>query len=182
MFPFTIEKHGQEEEKHGIKKEEVFETNAKYLLHLFKYVNFNNEKIETKTNGLNYSSFCNAFTIYLSMIIVGFTKIMFSVLDETNSTAELRKNFEEHTNTYFKKEYIIQFYSKISSELLSKLEDQTEIQLDYFIIEEQAFVDLCKHYPFIINYFQLREEYIQFVKLNILDKKENNSSSILDLF
>ena len=60
---------------------EIRENNAKYLLHLFKYANFNNEQIDKDNNSIKYISLCNAFTIYLSMILVGFTKILYSCID-----------------------------------------------------------------------------------------------------
>lgn len=184
MFPFTAEKEDittdnsndneRKDEKEGQKENQKEKINAQYLLHLFKCVNFNNDKIDIKTKEVKYTILCNSFTIYLSMILVGFTKIIYSCLNENNSEEKLRKDMKDHIEKYFKKEYIIKFYGEISKELLEKFEDQTEIQLDEYIIEEDSFVQLCHNKPFILNYFDLRKEYINFVK-KISNIKEENS-------
>lgn len=182
MFPFTLEKEpeqkNEKKEEYEKKIKEIRENNAKYLLHLFKYANFNNEQIDKDNNSIKYISLCNAFTIYLSMILVGFTKILYSCIDNKEENEQFKIEMESHLKRFFNKDYIINFYKKISASLYCDFEEQNEITLEQYLIQEDQFVDFCNNNLYLFHYFELRKKFIDYVKT----EEEVNNKGVIGFF
>ena len=139
------------------------------LFNLLKIVQFSEiiNHISHKSD-IKYSVFLENFNMYLALILSGFTKIIYENLHENNSEELIRNEMKYNLENYLTQNNIKNFYLKISNNLrknvelkknLNKLYSLNDVEIDF-----DMFKQFCKENKFIIEYFELRKNFLLFAQ------------------
>ena len=167
MLPFNF----NEKELSDSQKYQIF-------FNVLKDINFSIDEKQNESNNesIIYSNFLENFNLYLALILSGFTKIIYENLHENNSEELIRKEILYSLQNYFIPDNINNFYMKISQNFRIKIEAKKNIHKLFTInkveITIKMFNEFCEENKFIIDYFELRKEFISFVKELKEKKKE----------
>ena len=146
--------------------------NKKYQIffNALKNINFSIDEQQNSINNefITYSMFLENFNLYLALTLSGFTKIIYENLHENNSEEIIRKEILYNLQNYFIPDNINNFYMKISQNLRNKVEmkknEEKLSTINEVEITFAMFNVFCNENKFIINYFELRKEFISFAK------------------
>lgn len=161
-----------------LKVSDAFDKKTTHLYKCLKYVNFrgsDKDKISID-DYIEYSIFCENFLTYLAMILSGFTKIIRETLHENNSDELMRNEMDDNLNRIFQADIIKEYYSYLTKELIGRIvSDDKNSNIESYKVTVDDFRFLCKEHEQVVNYFQLREDYIKFAKkkLNSLTLTDN---------
>ena len=155
--------------------------NKKYQIffNALKNINFSIDENQNSSNNesITYSMFLENFNLYLALTLSGFTKIIYENLHENNSEEIIRKEILYNLQNYFIPDNINNFYMKISQNLRNKVEmkknEEKLSTINEVEITFAMFNVFCNENKFIINYFELRKEFISFAK-ELKEKKKKN--------
>lgn len=155
--------------------------NKKYQIffNALKNINFSIDEQQNSINNesITYSMFLENFNLYLALTLSGFTKIIYENLHENNSEEIIRKEILYNLQNYFIPDNINNFYMKISQNLRNKVETKKNEEKLSTINEVEItfamFNVFCNENKFIINYFELRKEFISFAK-ELKEKEKKN--------
>ena len=167
MLPFNF----NEKELSDSQKYQIF-------FNVLKDINFSidDKQNESNNESIIYSNFLENFNLYLALTLSGFTKIIYENLHENNSEELIRKEILYSLQNYFIPDNINNFYMKISQNFRIKIEAKKNIHKLFTInkveITIKMFNEFCEENKFIIDYFELRKEFISFVKELKEKKKE----------
>ena len=159
MLPFNF----NEKELSDSQKYQIF-------FNVLKDINFSIDEKQNESNNesIIYSNFLENFNLYLALTLSGFTKIIYENLHENNSEELIRKEILYSLQNYFIPDNINNFYMKISQNFRIKVEAKKNIHKLFTInkveITFKMFNEFCEENKFIIDYFELRKEFISFVK------------------
>lgn len=159
MLPFNF----NEKELLDSQKYQIF-------FNVLKDINFSidDKQNESNNESIIYSNFLENFNLYLALTLSGFTKIIYENLHENNSEELIRKEILYSLQNYFIPDNINNFYMKISQNFRIKVEAKKNIHKLFTInkveITFKMFNEFCEENKFIIDYFELRKEFISFVK------------------
>ena len=159
MLPFNF----NEKELSNSQKYQIF-------FNVLKNINFSIDDTQNYSNSesIIYANFLENFNLYLALILSGFTKIIYENLHENNSEEIIRKEILYSLQNYFIPDNINKFYMKISQNFRIKVESKKNIHKLFTInkveITIKMFNEFCEENKFIIDYFELRKEFISFVK------------------
>jgi hypothetical protein len=159
MLPFNF----NEKELSDSQKYQIF-------FNVLKDINFSidDKQNESNNESIIYSDFLENFNLYLALTLSGFTKIIYENLHENNSEELIRKEILYNLQNYFIPDNINNFYMKISQNFRIKVEAKKNIHKLFTInkveITIKMFNEFCEENKFIIDYFELRKEFISFVK------------------
>ena len=159
MLPFNF----NEKELSDSQKYQIF-------FNVLKDINFSIDDKQNESNNetIIYSNFLENFNLYLALTLSGFTKIIYENLHENNSEELIRKDIYYSLQNYFIPDNINNFYMKISQNFRIKVEAKKNIHKLFTInkveITIKMFNEFCEENKFIIDYFELRKEFISFVK------------------
>lgn len=159
MLPFNF----NEKELSDSQKYQIF-------FNVLKDINFSidDKQNESNNESIIYSNFLENFNLYLALTLSGFTKIIYENLHENNSEELIRKEILYSLQNYFIPDNINNFYMKISQNFRIKVEAKKNIHKLFTInkveITFKMFNEFCEENKFIIDYFELRKEFISFVK------------------
>ena len=148
------------------------EKKCEILYEKIKLINYSDKDENLLEPDMSYNRFCEAFSVYLAIVLSGFTKVLSDVLNEKNNKDEelLREGFIENLNTIFNPDNIRDYYKIIINDLIIRLEHSKDfINLDQAKVNYQDFKFLCEKKP-IVDYFKLRENFINFSKNKRNDK------------
>ena len=155
----------------------------KILFNTLKIINFSENNRNYNNENVLYSIFLENFNVYLALILSGFTKIIYDNLHENNSEELIRKEILYNLENYFTQDNINNFYIKISKEFRKKIEMKKNLKklstLDEVEIDFEMFNEFCSENNFIIEYFELRKEFILFAKTRIKNKDNLNEKDII---
>lgn len=161
MNPFTL------------KEKTAFDEKVKHFYNTIKCANFFDSESDLTQKEIKYKDFCNTFATYLAIVLSGYTKLIFSLLDENNCDEETLRVYKINMEKYFKSGTIKEYYSYITQKLREKIEkSKTATNIDRDIVSLDDFIYFCQQEPFVLNYFKLRENYLQFAE-------EKESSNII---
>ena len=120
----------------------------------------------TNFNTFNYERFCETFNVFLAIILSGFTKIIYENFN--NEKEEFIKNDMNTNLTYlFTDENIRIFYKKLTKDLIKDLENSVDFdKIENSIVTKEVFSKFCKKKIFLLNYFELRKKFINFITEN----------------
>ena len=155
--------------------------NKKYQIffNALKIINFSIDEQQNSINNesITYSMFLENFNLYLALTLSGFTKIIYENLHENNSEEIIRKEILYNLQNYFIPDNINNFYMKISQNLRNKVEmkknEEKLSTINEVEITFAMFNVFCNENKFIINYFELRKEFISFAK-ELKEKEKKN--------
>ncbi len=155
--------------------------NKKYQIffNALKNINFSIDEQQNSINNesITYSMFLENFNLYLALTLSGFTKIIYENLHENNSEEIIRKEILYNLQNYFIPDNINNFYMKISQNLRNKVEmkknEEKLSTINEVEITFAMFNVFCNENKFIINYFELRKEFISFAK-ELKEKEKKN--------
>jgi hypothetical protein len=155
--------------------------NKKYQIffNALKIINFSIDENQNSINNesITYSMFLENFNLYLALTLSGFTKIIYENLHENNSEEIIRKEILYNLQNYFIPDNINNFYMKISQNLRNKVEmkknEEKLSTINEVEITFAMFNVFCNENKFIINYFELRKEFISFAK-ELKEKEKKN--------
>ena len=155
--------------------------NKKYQIffNALKNINFSIDENQNSSNNesITYSMFLENFNLYLALTLSGFTKIIYENLHENNSEEIIRKEILYNLQNYFIPDNINNFYMKISQNLRNKVEmkknEEKLSTINEVEITFAMFNVFCNENKFIINYFELRKEFISFAK-ELKEKEKKN--------
>ena len=159
MLPFNF----NEKELSDSQKYQIF-------FNVLKDINFSidDKQNESNNESIIYSDFLENLNLYLALTLSGFTKIIYENLHENNSEEIIRKEILYSLQNYFIPDNINKFYMKISQNFRIKVESKKNIHKLFTInkveITIKMFNEFCEENKFIIDYFELRKEFISFVK------------------
>ena len=159
MLPFNF----NEKELSDSQKYQIF-------FNVLKDINFSidDKQNESNNESIIYSDFLENLNLYLALTLSGFTKIIYENLHENNSEELIRKEILYNLQNYFIPDNINNFYMKISQNFRIKVESKKNIHKLFTInkveITIKMFNEFCEENKFIIDYFELRKEFISFVK------------------
>jgi hypothetical protein len=159
MLPFNF----NEKELSDSQKYQIF-------FNVLKDINFSidDKQNESNNESIIYSDFLENLNLYLALTLSGFTKIIYENLHENNSEELIRKEIYYSLQNYFIPDNINNFYMKISQNFRIKVEAKKNIHKLFTInkveITIKMFNEFCEENKFIIDYFELRKEFISFVK------------------
>ena len=159
MLPFNF----NEKELSDSQKYQIF-------FNVLKDINFSidDKQNESNNESIIYSDFLENLNLYLALTLSGFTKIIYENLHENNSEELIRKEILYSLQNYFIPDNINNFYMKISQNFRIKVEAKKNIHKLFTInkveINIKMFNEFCEENKFIIDYFELRKEFISFVK------------------
>ena len=159
MLPFNF----NEKELSNSQKYQIF-------FNVLKNINFSIDDTQNYSNSesIIYANFLENFNLYLALILSGFTKIIYENLHENNSEEIIRKEILYSLQNYFIPDNINKFYMKISQNFRIKVEAKKNLHKLFTInkveITIKMFNEFCEENKFIIDYFELRKEFISFVK------------------
>ena len=159
MLPFNF----NEKELSDSQKYQIF-------FNVLKDINFSidDKQNESNNESIIYSDFLENLNLYLALTLSGFTKIIYENLHENNSEELIRKEILYNLQNYFIPDNINNFYMKISQNLRNKVKNKKNEEKLSTINEVEItfamFNVFCKENKFIIDYFELRKEFISFVK------------------
>jgi hypothetical protein len=159
MLPFNF----NEKELSDSQKYQIF-------FNVLKDINFSidDKQNESNNESIIYSDFLENLNLYLALTLSGFTKIIYENLHENNSEELIRKEILYSLQNYFIPDNINNFYMKISQNFRIKVESKKNIHKLFTInkveITIKMFNEFCEENKFIIDYFELRKEFISFVK------------------
>ena len=168
MLPFNF----NEKELSDSQKYQIF-------FNVLKDINFSidDKQNESNNESIIYSDFLENFNLYLALTLSGFTKIIYENLHENNSEEIIRKEILYNLQNYFIPDNINNFYMKISQNLRNKVEKKKNEEKLSTINEVEItfamFNVFCNENKFIINYFELRKEFISFAK-ELKEKEKKN--------
>jgi hypothetical protein len=168
MLPFNF----NEKELPDNKKYQIF-------FNALKNINFSIDENQNSSNNesITYSMFLENFNLYLALTLSGFTKIIYENLHENNSEEIIRKEILYNLQNYFIPDNINNFYMKISQNLRNKVEikknEEKLSTINEVEITFAMFNVFCKENKFIIDYFELRKEFISFAK-ELKEKEKKN--------
>ena len=152
MCPFTL------------KDTMLVEEREKILFECIKCVNYSNKEVNLLEKDMTYNRFCETFSVYLAIILSGFTKVLKESLNEKDTEQNfLKDGFVENLKNWFNPENIKNYYMKIINDLVKQIENSKDFNsLDNSMVTFELFKDLCEKNPQIIDYFKLRDDFIQF--------------------
>ena len=152
MCPFTL------------KDTMLIEERVKILFECIKCVNYSNKDVNLLDKDMTYNRFCETFSVYLAIILSGFTKVLKESLNEKDDEFNyLKDGFIENLKIWFNPENIKDYYMKIINDLVEKIENSKNFNsLDNSMVNFELFKDLCEKNPQIIDYFKLRDDFIEF--------------------
>jgi hypothetical protein len=130
------------------------------------YENLKNASFSKKITNFNtfyYERFCENFNVYLAIILSGFTKIIYENFNDEKQ--ELIKNDMNTNLTYlFTNENIRIFYKKLTKDLIKDLENSVGFEkIENCNVTKEIFTNFCKKKIFLLNYFELRKRFINFI-------------------
>ena len=133
------------------------------------YENLKNASFSKKITNFNtfyYERFCENFNVYLAIILSGFTKIIYENFNDEKQ--ELIKNDMNTNLTYlFTNENIRIFYKKLTKDLIKDLENSVGFEkIENCNVTKEIFTNFCKKKNFLLNYFELRKRFINFITEN----------------
>lgn len=158
-----------------LKEKTAFDVKVKHFYNTIKCVNFIDSESDLTQKEIKYKDFCNTFATYLAIILSGYTKLIFSLLDENNCDELTKREFKVNMEKYFHSDTIKEYYSHITKKLRDKIEkSKTSTNIDEDTVSLDDFIYFCQQESFVLNYFKLRENYLQFAE------KKDNSNIIKD--
>ena len=135
---------------------------------IVRNITIDDKQNESNNESIIYSDFLENLNLYLALTLSGFTKIIYENLHENNSEELIRKEILYSLQNYFIPDNINNFYMKISQNFRIKVEAKKNIHKLFTInkveINIKMFNEFCEENKFIIDYFELRKEFISFVK------------------
>lgn len=142
--------------------------NITYFFQILRCVNLSNKDADMTIKTIPYPQFCESMLYYLSVVLSGFTKIVFETLDENNSDEIVRMDLDKHLKEIFSRDMVSQYYSeKIIPHFMKAIENLKHFTtLEAYFVTSDDMELICKHNPQLINYLQLREHYIEFAYEN----------------
>lgn len=155
-----------------LKKNDNFNDNVDVFYDYLKRVNFSSKNMPLIKEDMTYGQFSDTFSLYLAIVLSGWTKlIMDNLKNSENSDEMLMNDFQESLNVYFIPENINRYYSYLTCNMVKDLESRPGYSgLSNSKITRDDFKDLCEEFPCIVNYFELRENFREFV-----DKYNSNN-------
>ena len=145
-----------------LKSTMIFEEKCKILFECIKYTNyFDNDS----NNVLTYKIFYETFSLYLIIILSGYTKILYEALDKNNNNDQkLRESFIYNLKNLFNPKNIKEYYEKLINDLINRNKNIENKDFDNENVNYEDFKVLCEKYPQIIDYFNLRNNFIEFAE------------------
>ena len=143
-----------------LKSTMLFDEKCEILYEYIKCVNFN-EKDVNLNEDIKYNSFCETFKNYLEIILSGYTKVLSETLDSDNYE-KLKEQFNENLINLFNPKNIIEYYTKIIDDLNDVKDSKKDENSENEKVNLFSFKQLCEKNPQIIDYFNLRDDFIKF--------------------
>lgn len=169
MIPFILREKGKVSDKI---REEHFYKNVDTFYEYIEKVSFSDKNMSLIKHEMNYEQFSETFLLYLAIVLSGWTKLIMesSTIDKES---DLYKDFEESLNFYFTPENIKKYYSNLTKDLIRDLQSKPEyVELNSSIVEKEDFKIFCEDNEFILDYFELRKNFREFIE------KENTSKIV----
>jgi hypothetical protein len=142
----------------------IFDEKCKILFECIK----NSSCFENNLNNdLTYKIFYETFSVYLIIILSGFTKILNECLNENNSDEILRESFIYNLKNLFNPKFIKEYYEKLINYITNRIKKKENEDFDNEIVNYEDFKFLCEKNPQIIDYFILRSDFIRFAENKI---------------
>ena len=147
-----------------LKSTMIFDEKCKILFECIK----NSSCFENNLNNdLTYKIFYETFSVYLIIILSGFTKILNECLNENNSDEILRESFIYNLKNLFNPKFIKEYYEKLINYITNRIKKKENEDFDNEIVNFEDFKFLCEKNPQIIDYFILRSDFIRFAENKI---------------
>lgn len=147
-----------------IKKEAPFEQNALYLFNAIRCVSFTGKDWDFTEKSMKYVDFCDTFATYLAMILSGYSKLISSLLNENNCDELMMNELNVNLTKYFDPDILKEYYTVITKKLRKKIEDANNNNIENYSVNGDDFLYFCKEEPYVLNYFELRANFIKFAK------------------
>lgn len=144
-----------------LKSTMLFDEKCEILYEYIKCVNFNEKDVNLLNEDIKYTSFCETFKNYLEIILSGYTKVLSESLDSDNYE-KLKEQFNENLINLFNPKNIIEYYTKIIEDLNDAKDSKKDENSENEKVNLFSFKQLCEKNPQIIDYFNLRDDFIKF--------------------
>ena len=142
----------------------IFDEKCKLL---FEFIKDSNNFNNSSNNDLTYKIFYETFSVYLIIILSGFTKILNECLNKNNSDEILRDSFIYSLKNLFNPKNIKEYYEKLINDLTNRIKKNENEDFVNENVNYEDFKFLCEKNPQIIDYFNLRNDFVRFVENKI---------------
>ena len=168
MCPFVLK------EKYSDKKK------AEYFFDIIKFIKIS-ETITTKKMGnLNYNlshqnennvnkhpipykTFCEVIQLYLFSVLSGYSKVMLSIMKTFKENTGLINDLKDNLSERFTKNLIMKYYNKIMEKYINATQNaENNDNVNQLEITKEEFIKIVEQNKQLLNYFQLREDFLCF--------------------
>lgn len=153
---------------------------AEYFFDIIKFIKIS-ETITTKNTGnLNYNlshqnenhvnkhpipykTFCEVIQLYLFSVLSGYSKLMLSIMKTFKENIGLINDLKDNLSERFTKNLIMKYYNKIMEKYINATQNaENNDNVNQLEITKEEFIKIVEQNKQLLNYFQLREEFLGF--------------------